>query len=63
MLRLTALPASFATCSTVPHEDDVQRFMVTKSKLNSVLNDEKERLITFPTPLEAMSHLQLAKFA
>ena len=59
MLRLTELPDSLATCST--HEDDdVQRFMVTKSQHDSVVNDENERLIK---PLEAISQIQLALFA
>ena len=56
MLRLTELPDSLTTCST--HEDDdVQRFMVTKSRPDSVLNDENERLIK---PLEEMSQTQFA---
>jgi hypothetical protein len=56
VLRLTELPDSLETSST--HEDDdVQRFMVTKSYPDSVLNDENERLIK---PLEAISQLQLA---
>jgi hypothetical protein len=46
------LPDSFATCSK-HEEDEVQRFMVTKSYPSSVVNDENERLIK---PLEAMSH-------
>jgi hypothetical protein len=61
-------PLSCATCS---HEDDdVQRFKVTKSKCLSVMNDENERLIELNDedeglikPLEAMSHVQFAKFA
>ena len=61
-------PLSCATCS---HEDDdVQRFKVTKSKFFSVMNDENERLIELNDedeglikPLEAMSHVQFAKFA
>ena len=48
-------PDSFATCSTVEHEDDVQRLMVTKSQHSSVPKDENKRLIK---PLEAMSQLQ-----
>jgi hypothetical protein len=56
VLRLTELPDRLATCST--HEDDdVQRFMVTTTYPDSVLNDENERLIK---PLEAISQLQLA---
>ena len=56
VLGLTELPDSLTTCST--HEDDdVQRFMVTKSRPDSVLNDENETLIK---PLEAISHMQLA---
>jgi len=62
------MPVSCATCS---HEDDdVQRYMVTKSKLLSVMNDENERLIVLNDeneglikPLEAMNHVQFAKCA
>ena len=62
------MPVSCATCS---HEDDnVQRFMITKSKFDSVMNDENERLIVLNDeneglikPLEAMNHVQFAKFA
>ena len=46
------LPDSLKTCSK-HEEDEVQRFMVTKSYPSSVVNDENERLIK---PLEAMSH-------
>ena len=45
----------------------MQRFMVTKSYFVSVRNDENERLIVLNDenegPLEAMSHVQFAKFA
>jgi hypothetical protein len=54
------LPDRFATCSTVLHEDDVQRLMMTKSRSFSVLNEEKERPMT---PSEAISHVQFALFA
>jgi hypothetical protein len=62
------MPVSSATCS---HEDDdVQRCMVTKSNFGSVKNDENERLIVLNDenegpikPLEAMNHVQFAKFA
>jgi len=62
------MPVSFATCS---HEDDdVQRFMVTKSYFVSVANTENERLIVLNDedeglikPLEVTFHMQFALFA
>jgi hypothetical protein len=54
------MPDSLAISPPRTHEDDdVQLFMVTKSQPDSVLNDEKERLIK---PREAIIHLQFALF-
>jgi hypothetical protein len=51
------LPLNFATCSTVLHDDEAQRLIVTKSQHDSVSKDEKDRRIS---AVEAMSQLQLA---
>ena len=56
LLELTE-PEIRATCSTVLHDDEVHRLMVTLSQHDSVLKEEKERRMV---EAEAISHLQLS---
>jgi len=55
--KLTELPESCAHRSTEVHNDDEQRFSVTKSEFCFVLNEENESEISL---LAVMSHLQFA---